>query len=162
MFNWFNGNILWGILMLFVFFVIGFYFMFGFRVINFCKIFYVFLFLFKGCKFIESGDIFFFNVLMIVMFVIVGIGNIVGVVMVIVLGGFGVLFWMWCIVLVGMVIKYGEVLLVVKFREIDECGFYVGGFMYYIKNGLGVNWVWFGILFVIFGMFVGFGIGNIV
>ena len=34
--------------------------------------------------------------------------------------------------------------------------------MYYIRNGLGKNWAWLGILFAIFGMLAGFGIGNTV
>lgn len=52
---------------------------------------------------------------MIVFFVIIGMGNIVGVVIVCVFGGLGVVFWMWMIVLFGMVIKYGEGVLVVKY-----------------------------------------------
>lgn len=51
----------------------------------------------------------------IVFFVIIGIGNIVGVVIVIKFGGLGVLFWMWFVVLFGMVIKYVECLFVVKY-----------------------------------------------
>src|SRR5690625_5309147 len=34
--------------------------------------------------------------------------------------------------------------------------------MYYIRNGLGKNWKWLGVLFAIFGMLAGFGIGNTV
>ena len=32
--------------------------------------------------------------------------------------------------------------------------------MYYIKNGLGKNWVWLGGAFAVFGALAGFGIGN--
>lgn len=42
----------------------------------------------------------------------VGIGNIVGVVIVIVLGGLGVVFWMWVIVFIGVVSVFIEVILV--------------------------------------------------
>lgn len=62
-----------------------------------------------------------------VMVVIVGIGNIVGVVIVIGIGGFGVLFWMWMIVLLGMVLKYFEVFLGVCFCIIDIVGEKFGG-----------------------------------
>ena len=47
-----------------------------------------------------------------------------------------------------------------RFREKDALGNHVGGPMYYIKNGLGTKWKWLGIMFAIFGMLAGFGIGN--
>ena len=67
---------------------------------------------------------------------------------------------MWVTALVGMATKYGEAVLAVKYREVDEVGNYVGGPMYYIKNGLGENWKWLGFLFALFGTFAAFGIGN--
>jgi AGCS family alanine or glycine:cation symporter len=48
----------------------------------------------------------------------------------------------------------------VHYREKDEIGNFVGGPMYYIKNGLGVNWKWMATAFAFFGMIAGFGIGN--
>lgn len=87
-------------------------------------------------------------------------GNIVGVVIVIYLGGFGVFFWMWLIVLFGMVIKYVEGLFVIKFCGCDCFGFVVGGLMYYIEMGMGKKWKWFVKVFVFFGVLVVlFGIG---
>lgn len=97
---------------------------------------------------------------MIVMVVMIGMGNIVGVVIVVIIGGFGVIFWMWIIVLFGMVIKYVEVIFVVKYCVSNENGEYLGGLMYYLECGLGKKW--FVILFVIFGIIVFFGIGNMV
>jgi AGCS family alanine or glycine:cation symporter len=67
---------------------------------------------------------------------------------------------MWMTALVGMASKYGEAVLAVKYREVDELGNHVGGPMYYIKNGLGENWKWLGMLFAFFGTFAAFGIGN--
>ena len=69
---------------------------------------------------------------------------------------------MWCTALVGMATKYAEGVLAVKYREVDEKGNYVGGPMYYIKNGLGCRWLWLGTAFAIFGGLAGFGIGNMV
>jgi AGCS family alanine or glycine:cation symporter len=69
---------------------------------------------------------------------------------------------MWIIALFGMATKYGEAVLAVKFREVDALGNYVGGPMYYIKNGLGQNWRWLGAAFALFGMLAGFGLGNMV
>jgi len=68
---------------------------------------------------------------------------------------------MWVTALVGMATKYGEAVLAVKYRETDALGNHVGGPMYYIKNGLGSNWTWLGVLFAIFGTIAAFGIGNI-
>ena len=90
----------------------------------------------------------------------VGTGNIAGVTGAIVAGGPGAVFWMWVSALFGMVTKYAEVLLSVKYRERNEKGDWVGGPMYYIKNGLGKNWAWLGTVFCIFGFIAAFGIGN--
>jgi AGCS family alanine or glycine:cation symporter len=78
------------------------------------------------------------------------------------LGGPGAVFWMWMTALVGMATKYSEAVLAVRYREVDERGNHVGGPMYYIKNGLGKNWRWLGVLFAVFGALAGFGIGNMV
>ena len=90
----------------------------------------------------------------------VGTGNIAGVTGAIVAGGPGAVFWMWLCALFGMCTKYSEVLLAVKFRERNDKGDWVGGPMYYIKNGLGKNWAWLGAIFCIFGALAAFGIGN--
>ena len=72
----------------------------------------------------------------------VGTGNIVGTSQAIAMGGYGAVFWLWMAALLGMVIKYSEVLLAVKYRERDARGDWVGGPMYYIKNGMGDKWKW--------------------
>ena len=59
-----------------------------------------------------------------------------------------------------MIIKYSEVTLSIRFRERDAKGDWVGGPMYYVKNGLGKNWQWVGILFCVFAGIASFGIGN--
>jgi len=66
----------------------------------------------------------------------VGASNIVGVPVAIYFGGPGAVFWMWLTALVGMASKYAEVVLGVMYRETNEKGEYVGGPMYYLKNGL--------------------------
>ena len=90
----------------------------------------------------------------------VGTGNIAGVTGAIALGGPGAVFWMWVSALFGMCTKFAEVTLAIHFRERNDKGDWVGGPMYYIKNGLGKNWVWLGTLFALFGMLAAFGIGN--
>ena len=92
----------------------------------------------------------------------VGTGNIAGITFAITLGGPGSIFWLWVSALLGMATKYSEVLLSVKFRERNILGDWVGGPMYYIKNGLGKNWKWLGAVFCVFGGLASFGIGNAV
>ena len=90
----------------------------------------------------------------------VGTGNIAGVAGAIAIGGPGAVFWMWVSALLGMCTKFAEVTLAVKFREKNADGDYVGGPMYYIKNGLGQKWMWLAYLFAIFGAITVFGTGN--
>ena len=91
----------------------------------------------------------------------VGTGNIAGVTGAIILGGPGAVFWMWLSALFGMVTKFSEVTLAVKYRERNEKGDWCGGPMYYIKNGLGPKWKWLGTVFAVLGAIAAFGIGNI-
>lgn len=89
----------------------------------------------------------------------VGTGNIAGVAGAIALGGPGAVFWMLCSAVLGMCTKYAEVVLAVHFRE-KRNGEYVGGPMYYIKNGLNSRWHWLAVLFCAFGMIAAAGVGN--
>lgn len=90
----------------------------------------------------------------------VGTGNIVGTSQAIAVGGYGAVFWLWLAALVGMVTKYSEILLAIRYRERDAKGDWVGGPMYYISKGLGKNWKWLAALFAIFATLASFGIGN--
>lgn len=90
----------------------------------------------------------------------VGTGNIAGVTGAIAVGGPGAVFWMWLSALFGMVTKYAEVVLAVRYRERNAKGDYVGGPMYYIKNGLGQKWNWLAVAFSLLGALAAFGIGN--
>ena len=90
----------------------------------------------------------------------VGTGNIAGVAGAIAIGGPGSVFWMWVSALLGMCTKFSEVTLAVHFREKNKEGDWVGGPMYYIKNGLGKNWQWLAVLFSILGILAVFGTGN--
>lgn len=90
----------------------------------------------------------------------VGTGNIAGVAGAITIGGPGAVFWMWISALLGMCTKFVEVTLAVHYREKNENGDWVGGPMYYIKNGLGPKWHWLAVAFSIFGILAVFGTGN--
>ena len=90
----------------------------------------------------------------------VGTGNIAGVAGAIAIGGPGAVFWMWCSALLGMCTKFAEVTLAVHFRERSDTGEWVGGPMYYIKNGLGRRWQFLAVLYALFGVLTVFGTGN--
>ena len=90
----------------------------------------------------------------------VGTGNIAGVAGAIAIGGPGAVFWMWISALLGMGTKFAEVTLAVRYRERNEKGDFVGGPMYYIKNGLGKKWMWLAYLYAFFGVCAVFGTGN--
>ena len=90
----------------------------------------------------------------------VGTGNIAGVAGAIAIGGPGAVFWMWISALLGMCTKFAEVTLAVHYRERNDKGDFVGGPMYYIKNGLGKKWMWLAYLYAFFGVCTVFGTGN--
>ena len=90
----------------------------------------------------------------------VGTGNIVGTTQAIALGGYGAVFWMWIAALMGMVTKYSEVVLSIRYRERAAKGDWVGGPMYYIRNGMGKKWKWLGSVYCVLAALAAFGIGN--
>lgn len=106
------------------------------------------------------GEITPFQALTTALAATVGTGNIAGVAGAITIGGPGAVFWMWVSACFGMVTKYAEVVLAVKYRERNEKGEWVGGPMYYIKNGLGAKFHWLAILFCLLSSVAAFGIGN--
>ena len=70
----------------------------------------------------------------------VGTGNIIGVSTALCLGGFGAMFWMWVIALIGGATALIESTLAQIFKRRGEQGSY-GGPAYYIEKGLGCKWL---------------------
>jgi AGCS family alanine or glycine:cation symporter len=68
---------------------------------------------------------------------IVGNGNIAGVATAITAGGPGALFWMWVSGVFGMATMFAESVLGVRYRKRGRDGLFVGGPMYYLRDGLG-------------------------
>lgn len=89
----------------------------------------------------------------------VGTGNLVGVAGAICLGGPGAIFWMWLCGILGMVTKFAEATLAVRFRVETEEGFR-GGPMYVMERGLGDKWKSLAAAYSFFGVIAAFGIGN--
>ncbi len=156
------SSFIWGPIMLALLLGVGVYLTLGLQLMPWLKIGHGFKLLFSGDADKDQGDISPFQALMTALSATIGTGNIAGVATAIFLGGPGAIFWMWITALFGMGTKYGEAVLAVKYREVDEQGRRVGGPMYYIKNGLGDNWKWLGFLFALFGTVAAFGIGNMV
>ena len=88
----------------------------------------------------------------------IGTGSIAGLATAIVSGGPGAVFWMWISALLGMVTKYSEIVLSIKYRQKNQEGQWVGGPMYYIKNGL--NCKWLAAIFAFLAMMACLGTGN--
>lgn len=88
----------------------------------------------------------------------IGTGSITGIATAISMGGPGAIFWMWISALLGMVTKYSEIVLSLKFREKNPTGQWVGGPMYYIKNGLNMKWL--AMAFAFFAAITCLGTGN--
>ena len=107
-----------------------------------------------------KGEVSPFQALATALAATVGTGNIAGVAGAIALGGPGAIFWMWVSALLGMATKFAEVVLALVYRQRNGEGEWVGGPMYYIRNGLGEKWKWMGGLFCVLGVTASFGIGN--
>ena len=99
----------------------------------------------------------------------VGMGNLVGVVAAVSLGGAGAIFWMWITALLGASTAFVEAVLAQKYKEPDPLyGGYHGGPAYYIhhfvevKTGRTVKRSLFASLFAISGLICWCGISQVI
>lgn len=83
----------------------------------------------------------------------VGLGNIAGVAIALVMGGPGAIFWMWVSALVGMATKYHEGVLAIMYKGKDDRGNPQGGPMHIIEQGLGLKWKPLAKFFAVAGLF---------
>ena len=84
----------------------------------------------------DKGEVSHFQALTTALSATVGLGNIAGVAVAIVIGGPGATFWMIVAGLLGMASKFTECTLGVKYRLINTKGEVSGGPMYYLSKGL--------------------------
>ena len=89
----------------------------------------------------------------------VGTGNLAGVAGAISLGGPGAIFWMWLSGIIGMITKFAEIVLSMRYR-IKHKGEYIGGPMITITQGLNNNWHFLAYISAFFGIIASFGVGN--
>ncbi|HAC63606.1 MAG TPA: alanine glycine permease [Cyanothece sp. UBA12306] len=85
----------------------------------------------------DQGEVSHFQALATAVSGTVGLGNIAGVAIAIQLGGPGAMFWLTIAGFCGMVTKFVECSLSVKYRKVLEDGTVLGGPMYYLTRGLG-------------------------
>ena len=100
-----------------------------------------------------SGQISSVQALASVVAATVGLGNIAGVAIALVIGGPGAIFWMWVSAIVGMATKYHEGVLAIMYKGKDDHGKPQGGPMHIITRGLGPKWRPLAVFFAIAGMF---------
>lgn len=87
-----------------------------------------------------------------------GTGNISGMAVALATGGPGALVWMWIMAFFGAAIQYASCVLGITFRNKTEDQEYVGGPMYYLRDGLGYKKL--AMLFSIFAIFGAITVGN--
>ena len=90
----------------------------------------------------------------------VGTGNLAGVAGAIAIGGPGAIFWMWVCGILGMITKFAEAVLSVRYHRKNSTGEWVGGPMYMIQCGMGSGWTWLARVYCFFGVVAAFGVGN--
>ncbi|MEA3448240.1 MAG: sodium:alanine symporter family protein [Bacteroidota bacterium] len=112
----------------------------------------------------DLGDINHFRALTTALSATVGTGNIVGVALAIQWGGPGAIFWMWIVAFFGMMLKFVESTLGIKYRQTNKDGTVSGGPMYYIEHGLKDKLGKFAkilaVIFAIAAVICSFGTGN--
>ena len=89
----------------------------------------------------KQGEVSSFQALTATISASAGMGNVVGSALAVSVGGPGVIFWMIVAGIFSMALKFSEVLLGIKFRQINPDGTSSGGPMYYIINGLRAKWI---------------------
>jgi len=114
----------------------------------------------------DPGEITHFQALSAAVSGTVGLGNIAGVAIGIMIGGPGVAFWLFLAGFLGMSTKFAECTLGVKYREFDALGRIHGGAMYYLKKGFAERGLAplgkiLAVAFAIFCVFASFGGGNV-
>ncbi len=161
--KWTNENIIWGPITLGLLILAGLFLSARLGFLQFRKFYYMLkntllgLFSKNQHQKDESG-VSPFQAVATAMAGTIGTGSIAGLATAVVTGGPGAIFWMWISALLGMVTKYCEIVLSLKFREKNNQGEWVGGPMYYLQNGLKAKWL--AVFFSVFGMLACLGTGN--
>ncbi len=132
--TWYN-NYVGGYLLVALLVPIGIFFTFRFKFLQVTRLWHTLKIIAgKYDKHGDTGDVNHFKALTTALSATVGTGNIVGVSLAIYIGGPGAVFWMWITAFFGMMLKFVENTLALKYRVINKDGSVSGGPMYYIES----------------------------
>ena len=142
------NDVMWGYVLIALLIVVGLYFSFKTKFVQFRYLKEMFRLLGSGTQKDpeKPGSISSFQAFCISTASRVGTGNIAGVAMAIVIGGPGAVFWMWLIALIGASSSFVESTLAQIYKIKDKEAFR-GGPAYYMEKGLGKRWL--GVVFSI-------------
>lgn len=152
-------NILWGTPTIILLVGVGVYFTVTSGFMQICKFNIVMKHTLFGCfKKDETSGVSSLQAVTTALAGTMGTGNIAGIATALIAGGPGAVFWMWVSSFFGMMTKYAEVYLAVKYRKHRHKNSYYGGPMLYLENGLGSKT--FACIFAICCAVASLGIGN--
>ncbi|WP_024615073.1 alanine/glycine:cation symporter family protein [Clostridium sp. Ade.TY] len=142
------NDVLWTYILIAMLLVLGVYFSFKTKFVQFRYIKEMFRLLgdgFSADK--KKGSISSFQAFCISTASRVGTGNLAGIAIAISIGGPGAIFWMWLIALIGAASSFVESTLAQIYKEKAEDGSFRGGPAYYMQKGLNKRWM--GVIFSI-------------
>ncbi len=142
------NDVLWTYILIAMLLVLGVYFSFKTKFVQFRYIKEMFRLLgdgFSADK--KKGSISSFQAFCISTASRVGTGNLAGIAIAISVGGPGAIFWMWLIALIGAASSFVESTLAQIYKEKAEDGSFRGGPAYYMQKGLNKRWM--GVIFSI-------------
>ncbi|MBS5982245.1 MAG: alanine:cation symporter family protein [Clostridium butyricum] len=143
-----SNDILWTYVLIAPLILLGLYFTFKTRFVQFRYIKEMFRLLTDGATSKkEKGSVSSFQAFCISTASRVGTGNLAGIAIAISVGGPGAIFWMWLIALIGSASSFVESTLAQIYKQPDGNGAYIGGPAYYMEKALNMKWM--GIIFSI-------------
>ena len=143
-----SNDILWTYVLIAPLILLGLYFTFKARFVQFRYIKEMFRLLTDGATSKkEKGSVSSFQAFCISTASRVGTGNLAGIAIAISVGGPGAIFWMWLIALIGSASSFVESTLAQIYKQPDGNGAYIGGPAYYMEKALNMKWM--GIIFSI-------------
>ncbi|MCQ2012320.1 alanine/glycine:cation symporter family protein [Clostridium butyricum] len=143
-----SNDILWTYVLIAPLILLGLYFTFKTRFVQFRYIKEMFRLLTDGATSKkEKGSVSSFQAFCISTASRVGTGNLAGIAIAISVGGPGAILWMWLIALIGSASSFVESTLAQIYKQSDGNGAYIGGPAYYMEKALNMKWM--GIIFSI-------------
>ena len=139
------NDVLWSYILIVMLIVIGLYFTFKTKFVQFTHIKEMFRLLTDGNN-KDKNSVSSFQAFCISTASRVGTGNLAGIATAISIGGPGAIFWMWLIALIGSASSFIESTLAQIYKQKDGKNF-IGGPAYYMEKGLNKRWM--GIVFAI-------------